>query len=46
MNAGEDSKVKIEFESIVSADAWQKHRTNWRTVLDLLKGESVVGERN
>jgi hypothetical protein len=29
--------TNIAIESIVDAEMWKRHQTNWRTVLDLLK---------
>lgn len=29
--------TKIDFASVVGPEMWQRHRKNWRSVLDLLK---------
>ncbi len=33
---------KIDFAAIVGPEMWQRHRTNWRSVLDLLKASQEL----
>ena len=33
---------KIDFAAVVGPEMWQRHRTNWRSVLDLLKASQEL----
>jgi hypothetical protein len=33
---------KIDFATVVGSEMWQRHRQNWRSVLDLLKASQEL----